>query len=147
MEILKIKYSELRKAYKSLGLKVEKFKDFKNKYEESKSDVELLDDYLTQRDSLIQRFEYSYDLTWKFLKEFLRLKYMIEVASPKKTFDACLKERLINEQEAQQFVKMVETRNYASHIYSNEMAEEISFLIPDYYKLMIIVSERFNLFF
>lgn len=48
-------------------------------------DVDQLKDYTLMRDGLIQRFEYSIDSFWKFLKMYLEevQKVSIEPASPK----------------------------------------------------------------
>lgn len=47
---------------------------------------------LAAQDSMIQRFEYSYDSFWKFLKRYLEREFESEdINSPKKVFRECVK--------------------------------------------------------
>ena len=47
---------------------------------------------LAAEDSIIQRFEYTYESFWKFLKKYLELIRNAEnVNSPKNVFRACVK--------------------------------------------------------
>ena len=42
-----------------------------------------------ERDALIQRFEFSFELLWKCVKEYLYVEEGIDAASPKKVIRCC----------------------------------------------------------
>lgn len=90
------------------------------------------EDYLGYRDALIQRFEFSYDLTWKFLKIYLLSKYTITAESPRKVFQECFQQGLINENEVKELLKMIEARNYTTHTYDEDLIQELSYKIINY---------------
>jgi nucleotidyltransferase substrate binding protein (TIGR01987 family) len=133
MERLKQRYMLTQKAFASLDKAIIDF---------SKSNPK--DPYfMALRDSLIQRFEYSVDTFWKFLKLYLIEKHGIEaVASPKAIFKACLDVKIIDNQEYSTCIKMVDDRNMSSHAYLEELAQEISSAIPTYYPVLKEIIER-----
>ena len=88
------------------------------------------------RDSLIQRFEYSVDTLWKYLKEFLFTEKGIDFASPKPIFRACLTVGLVNKNDVELLIDMVNDRNSTSHGYNEDQAEIISKKILVYYPLI-----------
>ena len=84
------------------------------------------------RDSLIQRFEYSVDTLWKYLKEYLFIEKGISLASPKPIFRSCLTIGLLNKSDVEDLLDMVNDRNSTSHGYNEDYAEKISKKIPGY---------------
>lgn len=93
--------------------------------------------YRTYRDSLIQRFEFSFDLYWKYLKKYLDFYgKKPAVISPVTVFRACFSAALLNEQEATLALEMIEDRNLTAHTYHEQLAQKISTKIPQYYNLM-----------
>lgn len=99
--------------------------------------------YETFRDSAIQRFEYSIDLFWKTLRDFLEKNHGLMVpASPKATLKYCADTQLISQQEYLLCVKMIEDRNLTSHAYNVNVAKAISENIHAYYTLMNTISIR-----
>jgi nucleotidyltransferase substrate binding protein (TIGR01987 family) len=100
------------------------------------------DDILAYRDSVIKRFEFSYDLTWKFLKTYLEITFSITALSPKKVFRECFDQNILDEQETQQFLDMVDDRNLTAHTYSEDMSEQISLRIISYYETMHTALKR-----
>jgi len=124
MERLVLQYQSLEKALKTL--------DFALNYPKS-DDPNLV---IFHRDALIQRFEYCYDLAWKYLKEYLRVRYGLEVRSPKAVFQECLKQELVNESETKGLLDVVDARNLSTHLYHEETALALSEQIPVYAKLL-----------
>ena len=137
MEKLKIKYESAIKSLDSLkfllhAIETNKkvlFLEFVTK-ETQKQEAQIL------QDSLIQRFEYSVDTVWKYLKEYLYVKKGVEEVHPKSIFRECLKAKLINKEESEQLIKMVDDRNLTSHTYNEILAKDIGSRIPKHYKLM-----------
>lgn len=102
--------------------------------------------FMALRDSLIQRFEYSIDTLWKFLKLYLEIKHGMEaMASPKSVFKACLNVQIIDDKEYTVCIKMIDDRNMTSHAYLEELAQEISNAIPTYYPILKEILNRFNI--
>ncbi len=74
------------------------------------------------RDSVIQRFEFCYELAWKMLK--LRLaEEDIDVRSPKATLQAALEMGLIDDGNA--WTELHRVRNLTTHTYDESLAEEV----------------------
>ena len=84
-------------------------------------------------DACIQRFEFSVELFWKFLKRILEDKGLL-VFYPKEVVREAYAGHLI-ENEAL-WLKMLQDRNLTSHSYNEELADEIFEHIPDYYQAM-----------
>jgi nucleotidyltransferase substrate binding protein (TIGR01987 family) len=94
------------------------------------------------RDSTIQRFEYCFEISWKFLKEYLRIHEGIICNSPKSCFREAFKVNLLTEEETIKALEMTDDRNLTSHTYHEELADEIYRKIPEYYALMEKVYSR-----
>jgi len=88
------------------------------------------------RDATIQRFEYSFEIFWKFLKENLRVKEGIICNSPKSCFREAFNVKLLIEEETITALEMTDDRNLTAHTYHEEVADEIYRKIKNYYKLM-----------
>ena len=97
---------------------------------------------IAHRDALIQRFEYCYDLSWKYLKEYLQVQHGVELRSPKPVFQECFKLALVNDQEAIGLLEIVDARNLSSHMYHEETMVKLSLLIPVYAILLKEVISR-----
>jgi nucleotidyltransferase substrate binding protein (TIGR01987 family) len=80
------------------------------------------------RDSAIQRFEISFDVCWKTLKEKLRVEYGVEVSSPKLVFKEAFRQGLIENNEV--WISMTDMRNETSHAYSEQFAEKVLLELP-----------------
>lgn len=128
MKKIKLKYEQLEKAFHALKKMVDRYKN-----------VEMADDpleYEAYRESIIQRFEYSYDLLWEYLKQFLLAYHDIKLNSPKKVFQECLKQKIISPDETILLEKIVADRNNTTHKYDEEAAEQISKSIIEYEKFL-----------
>jgi len=75
-----------------------------------------------EKDGVIQRFEYTFELLWKTIKIFL-FDYGIICKSPKECMKSAFKFGIVENEEA--FLDMLEDRNRMSHIYSHEDSIEI----------------------
>ncbi len=142
MEKLKLSNNTLLKALKTFNEAVQSFEDIekiggwndKNRLEFS--NYEKIRDQL--RDSTIQRFEFCVDLFWKYIKKYLEfsLKKPSEMNTPRHVVLSACKAELISELDASKIINMIKDRNQTSHIYKEELAEDLIVKIPGYYKLM-----------
>ena len=80
-----------------------------------------------ERDGLIQRFEYTLELSWKISKKVL-FENGVEAESPKAIFREMAQLGWINEPEM--WFGFLKARNKTNHIYHKEVAEEIFSEIP-----------------
>jgi nucleotidyltransferase substrate binding protein (TIGR01987 family) len=76
-----------------------------------------------ERDGLIQRYEFTFELAWKTLKALFENEGLIGLNSPKTVLKEALGARLINDEEL--WLKMLADRNATTHIYSEQIAIEI----------------------
>lgn len=116
MRGIDFKYMNLKKAYDRL-LEVSKLYDGK-------------DDII--RDSLIQRFEFTYELTHKTLREFMKyLGVTLENSFPRSIYKKAYVNNLISNDKV--WISLLEDRNSTSHIYSEDLADEIANRIVNEY--------------
>lgn len=84
------------------------------------------------QDALIKRFEFTFELCWKTLREFmLDQGYLMEIASPKGVFALAYQEGFLNDEEI--WLDMLESRNLTSHDYGRKVAEMIAEKISNRY--------------
>lgn len=72
------------------------------------------------RDASIKRFEYSFDIFWKLIKDYLRAQEGIECASPKSCFREAFKVGILSEEETVKVLEMTDDRNLSIHTYDEE---------------------------
>ncbi|WP_315107807.1 nucleotidyltransferase substrate binding protein [Clostridium intestinale] len=109
MRSVDFKFMNLKKAYSRL-------KEVSDIYD-GKNDI--------IRDSLIQRFEFTYELTHKTLKEFMKyLGVTLENSFPRTIFKKAFVNNLISDDKV--WINLLEDRNLTSHIYNENMADEIA---------------------
>ena len=85
---------------------------------------------------MIQRFEYSTEAFWKFLKAYLLTEHNLSVNSPREVIRAGLRAKLYSEEISKELLQMLDDRNLTSHTYVEELAESIAGRIPAYSKNM-----------
>lgn len=109
MRSIDFKFMNLKKAYTRL-------KEVSDLYD-GKNDI--------IRDSLIQRFEFTYELTHKTLKEFMKyLGVTLENSFPRTIFKKAYVNNLISDDKV--WISLLEDRNSTSHIYNESMSDEIA---------------------
>ncbi|MCK4650857.1 HI0074 family nucleotidyltransferase substrate-binding subunit [Candidatus Babeliales bacterium] len=137
MERLKTKYEEAIKSTTSLTriitiIEKEQHTLFLEFIDEKKKN----EAFQILRDSLIQRFEYSVDTVWKYIKEYLFKKRGIDLSHPKPVFRECLRSKLANEKEVSLLIDMIDDRNITSHAYKENVAKKISEKVQEYCNIM-----------
>ena len=116
MRSVDFKYMNLKKAYDRLV-------EVSNLYD-GKNDI--------IRDSLIQRFEFTYELTHKTLKEFMMyLGVTLDNSFPRTIFKKAYVNNLISDELV--WISLLEDRNSTSHIYNEKLADEIAIRIVNKY--------------
>lgn len=74
-------------------------------------------------DATIQRFEFTYELSWKLMKAYLEYNGNLQGISPRRAIQESFKEGIIIDGEG--WLKMLHDRNQTSHTYNEDTALEI----------------------
>jgi nucleotidyltransferase substrate binding protein (TIGR01987 family) len=74
-------------------------------------------------DGVIQRFEFTFELSWKLMKMFLEYTGITEIKSPRTTIREAFTYGLI--EDGEQWIDMMVDRNKTSHLYDEEEAKLI----------------------
>ena len=72
--------------------------------------------------ALIQAFEFTYELAWKMLKDYLESEGLLQVATPKEVIRTAFQAGVLNDGE--KWMEAIAKRNLASHAYSQEVLNE-----------------------
>ena len=90
----------------------------------------FLDDII--KEGLIQRFEYTHELAWNVMKDFLANVGDVKIYGSKDATREAFKAELI--QNGDVWMDMISSRNITSHTYNEETADEIFMkVVNDYY--------------
>jgi nucleotidyltransferase substrate binding protein (TIGR01987 family) len=94
------------------------------------------------RDAAIQRFEYTFEAFWKFIKEYVKEEEGIIANSPKAVFKELFVLGFCSEEETVRLLEMTDKRNDTSHTYREAVAQAIYERTNEYANLMAQVLER-----
>lgn len=88
-----------------------------------------------EEQGLIKAFEYTYELAWNTMKDYLEYQgSVLTITGSRDTFREAFKVGLIS--EGQSWMDMLESRNKTAHSYNEEIADEIAATIfSTYYNL------------
>ena len=100
----------------------QRFQNFEKAYIRLKEALELENLNELERNGLIQRFEFTLDLSWKVMKDLLEEKGFSFKPSPKDTFRLAQENRFIH--YAQEIIDGLDIRNELSHDYDGEKFRE-----------------------
>ena len=97
------------------------------------------------RDATIQRFEYTFEALWKFLKEYLKEREGIICNSPKSCFRELFLLTMITEEDTVKFLEMTDDRNMASHTYKEEVSTILYEKMQNHYILMGKLMDKISI--
>ena len=121
------RFSNYRKALAKLADVVD------NKGQDELSELE--------KEGLIQRFEYTYELAWKTLQDLLKLKGYDNVKGPTDVLRQALKDGYINDSEGWRDLK--QDRQLTTHTYDENTANKIvNSIYTSYYPLFGVLEGR-----
>lgn len=99
----------------------------------SQLDARLIDGL---RNGVAQKFEYTFELCWKCIKDFLKRQEGIDEATPKKIIKAFYLAGYVIEDDYLALLRAVDDRNLLSHIYNEATFAEILARIPEHAHLI-----------
>ena len=87
---------------------------------------------------MIRRFEFSIELFWEYIRTFMETgkKINLESIAPADVVRSACQYRFISEDDTRRCIDMIKSRNLTSHIYKEDIAEQLAREIPAYYTLM-----------
>ncbi len=114
---------------------IDRIKDFNNAVNalEQACKKDLITDYEDIiRDAIIQRYEFTFELAWKCLKDILEQEGIeFSIGSPKEALKNAFKYNLIDDGDI--WLQMLDSRNQISHLYDEEKSKEIENNIRNIY--------------
>ena len=75
------------------------------------------------KDGVIQRFEFSVELSWKTLKNYLENEGVINITTPKQSIREAFAKEILKVPEI--WIEMLNDRNLTSHIYDSSISDKI----------------------
>ncbi|MFZ1715905.1 MAG: HI0074 family nucleotidyltransferase substrate-binding subunit [Saprospiraceae bacterium] len=96
----------------------QRFENFEKAFFRLKEAIELKEPSELKRNGIVQRFEFTIEVAWKTLKDFLEEKEFNFKPSPKETIRLAQQSGYIN--YAQELMDRLELRNELSHDYSGQ---------------------------
>lgn len=99
---------------------------------------------LLEKEGVIQRFEYTWELAWKTLKDYLQSQgTQLESITPRTTLREAFKANLIKGGDI--WMQALDTRNQMAHTYSIKIFEEsIKLILTEYYQLFTELYSSFK---
>lgn len=88
------------------------------------------------RDACIQRFECTFEASWKALKAYLAEVEGVAHASPSQCFRAALRVGLCSPEDAESLLQMTIDRNLTAHTYIEGVTIRIASRLPRYAELI-----------
>ena len=132
------RFSNYNKALQKLTEAIEYIKKTLNPAEHKSIDT-VLDDII--KEGLIQRFEYTHELTWNVMKDFLEEKGTVKLYGSRDATREAFKAELITDGDI--WMDMINSRNKTSHTYNEETANEIFMkIIHEYYPAFITFQKN-----
>jgi len=77
-----------------------------------------------EQEGLIQRFEYTFELGWKTLKDYLEEQGFAELVGSKAAIRTAFANGIIS--NGQTWMEMITDRNLTSHLYDSSLADQIA---------------------
>lgn len=81
-----------------------------------------------EKDGVIQRFEFVFELVWKTLKDYAQDKGRMDAASPKDAFRVAADLGII--EDPLPWFEFLKYRNEATHLYDEQKADDVFSHIP-----------------
>lgn len=96
-----------------------------------------------EKQGLVKAFEYTYELAWNTMKDFLVYQGMIGLIGSRDTFREAFKENIII--DGDEWMNMLKSRNLTIHTYNEETADQISDKVfNSYFQLFCDLEEYFD---
>lgn len=129
MDKISQSYETLLQAYSTLKDAIDDFQEVHARNESQRLQR-------TFPDSIVQRFEYCYELLWKYCKTYLFLYHQTEALSPKGVFIELYKKGITSRKEDVTLKEIADIRNLTSHTYNEEYVTKAAAEIIEHYQAL-----------
>lgn len=123
---------------------IQRFNNYKNALHQLEEAMVLMDQRVLTRlekQGTIQAFEFTHELAWKTLKDFLQSRGYQDLFGSKDVTREAFKLELI--EDGQSWMDMIKSRNLTSHTYDESTADEILEVVKNiYFKLFKSLEDR-----
>ncbi len=97
-----------------------------------------------EQQGLIQAFEFTHELAWNVLKDYLDEKGITGLIGSKDATRNAFKNGLIEDGDS--WMKMIEARNLSSHSYNNEIAQSVADdILARFFPAFALMSAKFTM--
>ena len=94
-----------------------------------------------EKEGMIQRFEYTFELAWKTLQDLLEYKGYIDITEPNPVMEQALIDGYIKDEISWRSMK--KSRELTSHTYNSETADDIAEnIVQTYYEALKKLETR-----
>ena len=94
-----------------------------------------------EKDSLIKRFEFTYEMAWKLMMSYEKENGIVQILGSKDVVRHAVAMTLIDNGES--WLDMVDARNKTAHVYDDEMATDmVDEIVFTYCPLLIELKKR-----
>lgn len=94
-----------------------------------------------EKEGMIQRFEYTFELAWKTLQDLLAYKGYQGIAGPNPVLEQALQDGYIDDEKV--WRNMKKSRELTSHTYNSETADDIAEnIVNSYYSSLLALEEK-----
>lgn len=114
----------------------QRFENYEKAFSKLKEAVDLYAENANdlEKEGIIQRFEFTHELAWKVMKDFLQGKGIMEVIGSRDATRYAFQNELIENGDA--WMEMIESRNKTVHTYQESILIEVYLkIINSYYPL------------
>ena len=119
----------------------QRFGNFRKALAQLKKFIDKGDLNELEEQGLIQAFEYTYELGWNVLKDFLLYQGQTEIYGSRDAIRRAFQLGLITDGEG--WMDMYKSRTKTSHTYNKETAREIATAVTSsYYRLFVSLNEK-----
>lgn len=95
------------------------------------------------RIALVQTFEFTFELAWNTMKDFLENEGFVRIGSSKQVIRTAFQAGIITEGE--KWMSVVQKRNLASHTYNQIILNEtVQYIVEEFYPLVNKLYEDFK---
>ena len=96
-----------------------------------------------EQQGLIQAFEFTHELAWKVLKDYLEYQGLVDIVGSRDASRLAFQNGLVEDGDA--WMKMIEARNLTSHTYNLAVAQAVvESILARFYPAFSIMAARFG---
>lgn len=121
----------------------QRFQSFRKAHAQLRKAVKIAQDRdlsELERQGLIKAFEFTYELSWNTMKDFLEYQGVTNITGPRPAIRKAFAADLIEDGET--WMEMIQSRNRSSHTYNEKIAEEIVTAVTERYALVFAKFEK-----